>query len=87
MILSSQTCVAKSSATDGIALVRTNGTSEGGFELKTSTNGQPYFVLKASNGQVIGQSELYSSEASARNGIASVQKNCTTETVNDLTGA
>ncbi len=33
------------------------------------------FDLKASNGQVIATSEVYTTEAACRNGIASVQKN------------
>jgi uncharacterized protein YegP (UPF0339 family) len=32
-------------------------------------------VLKAGNGQAIGSSEMYKTEASAKNGIASLQKN------------
>ena len=34
-----------------------------------------FFNLLAGNGQVIGSSEMYESEASRDNGIASVQKN------------
>jgi uncharacterized protein YegP (UPF0339 family) len=39
-----------------------------------SKNGEPYFVLNASNGQVIGKSELYSTTSGMENGIASVKK-------------
>ena len=35
------------------------------------------FDLKATNGQVIATSEVYSSEAACLNGIESVKKNCT----------
>ncbi len=48
----------------------------GWYELKKSSNGQFHFVLKAANAETILTSELYKSESSARNGIASVQKNC-----------
>ena len=34
------------------------------------------FDLKATNGEVIATSEVYSSEAACRNGIESVKKNC-----------
>ena len=34
------------------------------------------FDLKASNGEVIATSEVYSSEGSCKNGIESVKKNC-----------
>jgi len=47
----------------------------GKFELYTSSNGEYRFRLKAGNGEVIATSEGYSSEASARNGIASVKSN------------
>ncbi|MFC7357002.1 YegP family protein [Jejudonia soesokkakensis] len=48
------------------------------FELKKKGE-QYHFVLKAGNGQVILSSEMYNSKASAKNGIASVQKNCSNE--------
>ncbi|MCK9539555.1 YegP family protein [Dokdonella sp.] len=48
----------------------------GWFELGTDKNGQFRFVLKAGNAQTILVSESYRTEAAARNGIASVQKNC-----------
>jgi uncharacterized protein len=47
----------------------------GKFELKKATNGQYHFNLKASNGQVILSSELYTAKSSAENGIESVKKN------------
>lgn len=45
------------------------------YNRKLSTNKKPYFNLKAANGQVIGTSEMYESEAGMENGIASVKKN------------
>ena len=85
VILSSESYTQKESALAGIESVRTNGPSESNYEKKTSSSNQPYFVLKAQNGQVIGRSEMYSSEAARNNGIASVQKNCTSKEVKDLT--
>lgn len=49
----------------------------GWYEIKKSTDGQFYFVLKAGNAETILRSELYKAKASAENGIASVQKHCT----------
>lgn len=43
------------------------------------------FCLKAGNGEVVGTSEAYKSEASCRNGIASVQKNAPAAAVEDQT--
>jgi uncharacterized protein YegP (UPF0339 family) len=60
----------------------------GHYVLKKSTKAtaEPfYFVLKASNGQVIAQSEMYSSKAAAHKGIESVQKNASSTDVHDET--
>lgn len=43
------------------------------------------FNLKAGNGEVIATSEVYSSEAAVKNGIASVQKNAVKAPVEDQT--
>ena len=48
----------------------------GKFELKKAANGQFYFNLKSSNGQIILASEMYKAKASALNGIDSIRKNC-----------
>jgi len=47
----------------------------GWYEISTNDKGQFSFVLKAANAQVILRSEQYESKASAKSGIASVQKN------------
>lgn len=47
----------------------------GKFVCSKSKDGQEFFVLKASNGQVILQSERYKSSKSCANGIESVRKN------------
>lgn len=75
IVFSSQMYETKASAENGIASVQKNGGDESRFERKEAKNGDPYFVLKAGNGQVIGQSEQYKSKASLENGIQSVMKN------------
>lgn len=47
----------------------------GKFEIKQAKDGQTYFNLKASNGQIILTSEMYTTKAACENGIASVKKN------------
>jgi uncharacterized protein len=47
----------------------------GKFVLKTARDGQFYFNLKATNGEIILTSEMYKEKRSALKGIASVQKN------------
>ncbi|BCU75938.1 YegP family protein [Luteolibacter sp. LG18] len=84
IILSSEAYEAKPSAENGIASVKKNGTDRKNFEIRQSSSGKSYFVLKAGNGQIIGQSQQYVTEAAAENGIASVIKNAGGET-KDLT--
>lgn len=74
-ILSSEGYTTKAAALNGIESVKKNGTEEGRFERKESKNGKHYFNLKATNGQIIGSSEMYESKAGMDNGIASVMKN------------
>lgn len=45
------------------------------FEIKKAKNGQFYFNLKAANHEIILTSEMYTTKASAKKGVASVQKN------------
>jgi uncharacterized protein YegP (UPF0339 family) len=74
VILSSEQYKARDSALNGIESVRRNALREGAFEVKESSNGKHYFVLKASNGQVVGQSQMYASRAGAEQGCESVRR-------------
>jgi uncharacterized protein YegP (UPF0339 family) len=74
-ILGSEGYTTKAACQNGIDSVRTNSTDESKFDRKTSTNEKYYFNLKASNGQVIGTSQMYESAASRDNGIESVINN------------
>jgi uncharacterized protein len=47
----------------------------GKFQIKTGKDGQKYFNLKASNGEVILSSEGYTTITGCKKGIASVMKN------------
>lgn len=84
VILSSQVYESKASALNGIASVQNHGSKAEFFEKKTSESGQPFFVLKASNGQVIGKSEMYSSESGRDNGIASVIANSPSKEIKEI---
>lgn len=75
IILSSEMYESKSAAENGIASVQNNAADDARYERKESSNGKPYFNLKASNGQSIGKSEMYESAAAMENGIESVKKN------------
>lgn len=84
-ILTSERYQAKAGAENGIASVKTNSPLDSRYDRRTSRAGDPYFVLKAGNGEVIGKSEMYSSTAAMENGIASVKKNGPTARVDDET--
>ncbi|MES1245397.1 MAG: YegP family protein [Acidobacteriota bacterium] len=84
-ILTSELYKAKRSATAGIASVQTNSSNDKRYVRKVSANGKPFFTLRAGNHQVIGTSELYSSESARENGIASVKANGSSKTVKDNT--
>lgn len=75
IILSSQGYSTKAACENGIQSVKANAVSDTNFDRQTSTNEKPYFNLKAGNGQIIGSSEMYESNAACENGIESVMKN------------
>jgi uncharacterized protein YegP (UPF0339 family) len=87
VILTSQMYESKTSALQGVESCKKNGVVDARFERLDSTSGQPYFNLKATNGQVIGRSEMYSSAAARDNGISSVKTNAADATTKDLTEA
>jgi uncharacterized protein YegP (UPF0339 family) len=84
VILSSETYNDRAGAENGISSVKANAAADGRFERKESRKGEPYFVLKAANGEIIGKSEMYSSAAAMEKGIASVKANGPAATVRDL---
>ncbi len=85
IILTGQGYKTKADCLNGVESVKKNSASESNFEAKEASDGRGYFTLKASNGQVIGQSQMYKSESGLKNGIASIQTNATDAEVKDLT--
>lgn len=86
VILTSEMYEAKTGAENGIDSVRKNGPDEARYERRESKNKEPYFVLKAGNGQIIGVSEMYSSKSAMENGIQSVMRNAADARTDDQTG-
>ncbi len=84
-ILASEGYKTKASCLNGIESVKKNSQDETKFEKKETSAGKFRFNLKATNGQVIGTSQSYASEASRNNGIASVTKNAKEAKTKDLT--
>lgn len=85
VILSSEGYKSKDACMNGMESVRKNAQTESRFEKGTSKDGRFYFNLKATNGQVIGSSQMYQAEESRDNGIASVMKNAPDAALEDTT--
>ena len=85
IILTSELYESKAAAENGIESVRKHSPDDGRYERRLSNKNAPYFNLKAGNGQVIGNSEMYSGAAAMENGIASVKANGPTAEVVDNT--
>jgi uncharacterized protein YegP (UPF0339 family) len=84
IILTSETYKSKDAAQNGIESVKKNSADDAQFERKQSVSSQPYFVLKAKNHEVIGKSEMYTSDGAMEKGIESVKKNGPVATTNDI---
>jgi uncharacterized protein YegP (UPF0339 family) len=82
-ILSSELYRAKGSAQAGIASVQANSPTDDRYERKVSSNGKPFFNLRATNHLVIGTSQMYSSTSSMEEGVASVKANGPNKTEKD----
>lgn len=76
VILKSENYVNSHGTRNGIDSVRLNGSNETNYESRTSKVGEPYFVLKARNGEIIGTSEMYSSASARDHGIKAVMMYC-----------
>ena len=83
VILSSEGYTTKANCLNGVESVKKNAQDDNKFDRKTSTNGKHYFNLKATNGQIIGTSEMYERASGMENGIESVKKNAPDATVEE----
>ncbi len=85
IILTSQMYASKVTAKKGIASVQSNAAELDQYEQKTNKKGEHYFVLKAKNQKVIGQSEGYAGSTGMKKGIKSVSKNAPKAKIEDIT--
>jgi hypothetical protein len=83
VILTSEGYASKPSCVNGVKSVMKNAAEVKRFESKVAKNGKFHFNLKASNGQVIGSSEMYDSQSTCENGIVSVKKNAVGAKIED----
>lgn len=84
ILLSSEMYKAKASAQKGIASVKANVLKERHFERKSSVRAQPYYVLKAGNGEIIGQSRMFHTPEELEAGISAVKTGAPGAEVVDL---
>ena len=75
VILTSENYTTRSACMNGIESVKKNSSSDDRFERATAKNGEFYFNLKSTNGQVVGTSEMYKAKSSIESGIDSVMAN------------
>jgi hypothetical protein len=73
VVLSSQLYKSLADARSGIEYVRKNAAIESRFERRMAADGSPYFVLVARNKEIVGRSEIYSTNAAMEGGIRSVR--------------
>ncbi|MEN2402121.1 YegP family protein [Flavobacterium sp. MC2016-06] len=84
-ILTSEGYTTKAACFNGVESVKMNSQDDNRFDRRESSNGRPYFNLRASNGQIIGSSEMYETVSARDNGVASVKANALDAIVDDQT--
>jgi len=85
-ILNSEGYTTKAGCRIGIESVKINAPYDYRYERLISSNRQYYFNLKASNGEIIGTSEMYTTSTARDIGIESVKRNAPSAPVIDVTG-
>lgn len=82
-ILTSEGYTTKAACLNGVESVKANSKDDSRFDRRESSTAKPYFNLRASNGQIIGSSEMYESVSARESGIESVKKNAPESMVDD----
>ena len=75
IILQSEGYSSVSGVDSGVASAQANSKKQDRFDSLTATDGRYYFALTASNGEILGRSEIYKSAQSRDAGIESVRAN------------
>lgn len=84
VVLTSEGYTTKANCQNGIDSVKKNAPDDAHYDRKEAANKKYYFNLKATNGQIVGTSQMYESEAGREKGIESVKKNAPEATIADL---
>jgi len=85
VILTSEGYSSKANCENGIESVKRFSQEDSNFEKHNASNDKFYFNLKASNGQIIGTSQIYGTEFGVEKGIASVKINASDAKTEDKT--
>ena len=85
ILLSSELYNAQPSAENGVASVKKNSGEAGRYEKQTLDNGRFRYVLKATNGQIVGHSPMYANEADRDSFLKLTQAEAPKAKVADLT--
>ena len=85
IVLTSERYKTKASAMNGIKSVKKHSKADKWFDRGPTKNGGQHFVLKASNGETIGRSQVYKGASGCSGGIASVKRCAPGGKVEDLT--
>jgi hypothetical protein len=85
VILASQGYTTKVNCKKGIDSVINNSKEQENFDKKKAKDGREYFVLMATNGQVVGNSQMYTTTSARDHGIGSVHTNATQAEIIDTT--
>ena len=84
-ILASEGYVAKDGCENGIESVKENSPKDERYKREESDDEQYYFNLVAANGEIIGTSEMYTTEQARDSGIEAVKKVAPDAPTEDLT--
>jgi|GEM_PF-1193656 len=87
VILKSENYASKHGALNGIESTQKNCPLDKNYDRLEANDGSPYFNLNAVNGEIIGTSEMYSSEQMRNHGIEAVKNYGITSYVKDETGS
>lgn len=82
-LVRSENYAEKKSALNGIESVKKNCLDEKRYELNTSKDSKFYFNIKASNGQVVATSMLFSTEKDRDNAIAQLKNGASNAAVEE----
>lgn len=85
VILTSQHYTTKAACITGLESVQKNALDDSHFEKKEAKDGRFYFIVKAANQKIIGNSQMYTTIGARDNGIKSVMENAPIATVIDTT--